>query len=172
MKGLDNGRGNLSLVIDLETGSPSNTNGGIASRPRGHKTTETDLKHAASARALIVWDFEGLTTEEDDENAKRDVKQEKVATCPCFIDLTKRAPKIQTIEAKEKLVAEENQDMFTNLNLIDAVNHAWFEKKQVISTNTMHGHISLSLTCRVPMKLVSFCTLNWYYCVWTMWFHN
>jgi hypothetical protein len=54
MKGLDNGRGNLSLVIDLETGSPSNTNGGIASRPRGHKTTETDLKHAASARALIV----------------------------------------------------------------------------------------------------------------------
>jgi hypothetical protein len=47
------------------------------------------------------------------------VTWDKEATCSTFIDLTKRALKIQAIEAEAKLLAKENRIVLAELRLME-----------------------------------------------------
>jgi hypothetical protein len=83
----------------LEEEGPSNC--ALPSRQRGHKATKANLKHDASAFALSKT-LKGLMAKKEEVLAKRDEKRrrEKDATCASFMNLTKKAVKIQAIVAE------------------------------------------------------------------------
>ena len=118
--------------------NPSQSSGGQAVRPRGHKSSAQDVKREA-AQAQLEETLKTLITGKEESTAARymEKRKDKEEAMARYVEMTRKKLEIEQekIKAEENrvrlaLLAEENRIMMADLTIMDPEQRAWFLKKQ------------------------------------------